>query len=79
MVATDMWDVTYEWPKGKGYLADTETTTFTGDGIRCEVRKRTLTLNGQPYGEFAKGDRIRITPDARVLVNGVEQAPHAEE
>ena len=37
------------------------------------VRQRPLTINGRQYGEFDKGDRARITPDARVLVNGVEQ------
>ena len=77
MVATSMSDVTYEWPTGKGHLPDTETITFKGDGMRCEVRKRTLTINDQRYGEFERGDRVRITPDARVLVNGVEQ-PVAE-
>ncbi len=75
MVATDMWDVTYEWPKGTGRLTDDLSTVFEGKGIHCEARKRSLTLNGKHYGEFAKGDRVRITPDARVLVNGVEQAP----
>jgi hypothetical protein len=77
MVATDVSDVTYEWPTGKGHLEDFETITFEGDGIRCEVRKRTLTINGRRYGEFQKGDHVRITPDGRVLVNGVEQ-PAAE-
>ncbi|MFG0252122.1 MAG: hypothetical protein ACF8NJ_04530, partial [Phycisphaerales bacterium JB038] len=75
MVATDMWGVTYEWPKGKGRIQDDWSTAFEGEGIYCEARQRTLKLNGKRYGEFAQGDRIRITPDARVLVNGVEQAP----
>jgi hypothetical protein len=73
MVATMMSDVTYEWPTGKGHFPDNETMTFEGDGMRCEVRQRTLTINDRRYREFEKGDRVRITPDARVLVNGVEQ------
>jgi len=73
MVATDMSGVTYEWPKGKGRLEDDWTTTFEGEGLRCEARKRTLTVNGRQYGEFNKGDQVRITPEGRVLVNGVEQ------
>jgi hypothetical protein len=78
MVATTMSDVTYEWPTGKGRFPDWETITFNGDAMRCEVRERTLTINGRRYGEFEKGDRVRITPDARVLVNGVER-PVAED
>ena len=76
MVATSMWGVTYEWPKGKGHLVNLESTSFTGDGIECQTHQRMLTLNGQEYGEFEEGDRIRITPDARVLVNGVERSPN---
>jgi hypothetical protein len=79
MVATQMWDVTYEWPKGKGRLEEDGTTTFEGDGIEAETRKRMLTVNGRQYGEFAKGDRVRITPDGAVLVNGEEAMPHADE
>ena len=78
MVATRMSDVTYEWPTGKGHFPDTETIIFEGDRMRCEVQKRTLTINGRRYGEFDSGDRVRITPDARVLVNGVDQ-PVAED
>jgi hypothetical protein len=78
MVATKMSEVTYEWPTGKGHFSDWETIAFKGDGISCEVRMRTLTVNGRHYGEFEPGDRVRLTPDGRVLVNGAEQTPRDE-
>jgi hypothetical protein len=81
MVATEMWDVTYELPKGTGHFPNLETMTFEGQGIDCEVQlsDRTLTLNGEHYGPFDPGDRVRITPDAQVLTNGFDTPARADD
>lgn len=75
MVASDFQGVTYEWPTGKGHMPDLQTITFEGEGIECVVKNRTMILNDNKYGAFKEGDKVRITPDAKVLVNDVEHPP----
>ena len=74
MVATTHLDVTYGWPKGKGaFSKDFNTIEFEGEKVKCKVVGRGLTVNGQSFGEFQEGDRVRIAPDGRVFVNDVER------
>lgn len=72
-VASTMHGVQYAWPKGRGSLVDYEMIVFDGKGLHCEVKERSLTVNGQSFGEFDAGDRVRIAPDGRVYVNDVER------
>lgn len=47
--------------------------------VRVLVEKRdgrtTLTVNGRPCGRIGPGDRVVITPDREVLVNGERRLP----
>jgi len=73
MVSTGFNDVTYVWPKGKGnFSKNFNEIRFKGKSIDCTVVERRLTINGRPAGQFDKGDRVRITGDSNVFVNGVE-------
>jgi hypothetical protein len=78
MVATTLFEVTYEWPRGQGRLEDIQTVTFKNQAIDCTVRGRVMSVNGQPFAEFEAGDHVRLTPDGRVLVDGVERSPAGE-
>jgi hypothetical protein len=68
-VASTFCDVTYEFPKGTGYVLSTTELVFQGDTILCEISGRKLSIHGRPVAESAPGDRVRITSDGRVLVN----------
>jgi len=73
MVSTGFNDVTYVWPKGKGnFSKNFNEIRFKGKSIDCTVVERRLTINGRPAGQFDEGDRVRITGDSNVFVNGVE-------
>jgi len=73
MVSTEFNDVTYIWPKGKGnFSKNFNEISFEGKSIKCSVVERRLTINGRPAGQFEQGDRVRITGDGKVFVNGVE-------
>ncbi|MHC4117201.1 MAG: hypothetical protein ACYSWO_06805 [Planctomycetota bacterium] len=70
MVATEFNGVTYAWPKGKGTLSeDFSEVRFKGESISCTVKDRFLTIDGQEFGAFEEGDRIRIAGDGAVFVN----------
>ncbi|MCK4871280.1 MAG: hypothetical protein KAS72_01000 [Phycisphaerales bacterium] len=73
MVATTVLDVKYSWPKGEGSFTGCETIEFRGNGVRCTLRGRELTVNGIVYEGFEPGDHVRITSDGRVFVNDAEQ------
>ncbi len=73
MVSTGFNDVTYVWPKGKGnFSKNFNEIRFKGKSIDCTVVERRLTINGRPAGQFDEGDRVRITGNGKVFVNGVE-------
>ena len=73
MVSTGFNDITYIWPQGKGnFSKNFNEITFEGKRIKCSVVERRLTINGRPAGLFEEGDRVRITGDGNVFVNGVE-------
>jgi len=73
MLSTEFNDVTYIWPEGKGnFSRNFNEIRFKGKSIDCSVTERRLTINGRPAGQFEEGDRVRITGDGKVLVNGVE-------
>ncbi len=74
MVASDHLGVIYGWPKGKGMISeDFNEIEFTGEKVKCKVVGRGLAVNGQSFGEFEKGDRVRIESDGRVFVNDIER------
>ena len=73
MVATEFHNVTYAFPQGKGsFSKNFDEISFKGNNISCSVVERRLTINGRPAGQFDEGDRVRITGDGKVFVNGVE-------
>jgi len=73
-LSTEFNDVTYIWPEGKGNFSKRlNEISFEGKSISCTVVERTLTINGHRIAEFEKGDRVRITGDGKVFVNGVER------
>ncbi len=75
-VATEFHSVTYLFPKGKGsFSKNFDKIDFEGHQIKCSIVGRELTVNDSRFGEFEKGDRVRITSDSRVLVNDVERQP----
>lgn len=75
-VATEFHGVTYLFPKGKGsFSKNFDKIDFEGLQIRCSIVGRELTVNDLRFGEFEKGDLVRITSDNRVLVNDVERQP----
>jgi len=73
MVSTGFNNVTYVWPKGKGsFSRKFNEISFEGKSIKCTVVERRLTINGRTVSEFKQGNRVRITGDGNVFVNGVE-------
>jgi hypothetical protein len=63
--------VTYIWPEGKGnFSKKSNEISFQGKNIKCTVVKRRLTINGRRIADFEEGDRVRITPEGEVFVNG---------
>jgi hypothetical protein len=78
VVATRLGGVTYEWPKGAVSLEGMNQIRFEGDAIRCQIDQRRLSVDGRSFGDFQKGDRVRITPDGRVFVNETERPPIPE-
>ena len=55
--------------------------TVTGDhatmlsrGLELRVVGRRMTLNGSDYGEARPGEVVTVTPDGRLLVDGIERA-----
>lgn len=76
MVATKFQDVTYAWPQGKGsFSKNFKEISFEGRQINCRVVGRELTVNELRFGEFEKGDRVRISSDGKVFVNDIEREP----
>jgi len=72
-LSTGFKDVTYVWPEGKGnFSKNFNEIRFKGKSVNCTVVERRLTINGRPAGQFDEGDRVRITGDGKVFVNGVE-------
>lgn len=70
-LSTQFNDVTYIWPEGKGnFSKKSNEISFEGKSIKCTVVKRQLTINGRQIAEFKQGDRVRITGDGEVFVNG---------
>jgi hypothetical protein len=73
MLSTEFNDVTYIWPEGKGnFSRKLKGISFEGKSISCSVVGRILTINESQIAEFEQGDRVRITGDGRVFVNGAE-------
>jgi len=73
MLSTEFNDVTYIWPEGKGnFSRKLKRISFEGKSINCNVVERRLTINGQLIAEFEQGDRVRITGDGKIFVNGAE-------
>lgn len=76
MVATKFQDVTYAWPQGKGsFSKNFKEISFEGRQINCRVVGRELTVNELRFGEFEKGDRVRISSDGKVFVNDIGREP----
>jgi len=73
MLSTAFHNVTYVWPQGKGnFSRNVNEITFKGKNVSCSVVERRLTINGRRAGQFEEGDRVRITGDGKVFINGVE-------
>lgn len=45
------------------------------DDNRLRIAKGKVTLNDKDYGAVEKGDRVKVTADGKLLVNGVERQP----
>ena len=72
-LSTEFNNVTYVWPEGKGSMSKkSKEIIFEGKSINCSVIVRRLTINGRRIGQFDEGDRVRITGDGNVFVNGIE-------
>ncbi len=76
MVATVFHNVTYAFPQGKGsFSKNFDEISFQGRQVKCIIVGRELTVNELQFGEFEKGDHVRITSDGRVFVNDSEREP----
>ena len=70
-LSTQFNGVTYVWPEGKGnFSKESNEISFEGKSIKCTVADRRLSINGRQVAEFKKGDRVRITGDGEIFVNG---------
>jgi hypothetical protein len=70
-ISTQFNGVTYIWPEGEGnFSKKSNEISFEGKNIECSIIERTLTINGRRVAEFEEGDRVRITGDGEVFVNG---------
>ena len=78
MVATKLHNVTYTFPQGNGsFSKNFDEISFQGRQVKCGIIGRELTVNELQFGEFEKGDHVRITSDGRVFVNDSERKPLA--
>ncbi len=76
MVATEFHNVTYTFPQGKGsFSKNFDGISFQGSKVKCSIVGRELRINDLRFGEFEKGDHVRITSDGRVFVNDIERKP----
>jgi hypothetical protein len=76
MVATKFHNVTYAFPQGKGsFSKNVDKIDFEGRQAKCSIVGRELTVNDLRFGEFEKGDLVRITSDGKVFVNDIERQP----
>lgn len=76
MEATDFHNVTYTFPQGKGSFSKKfDEISFQGRKVKCSIVGRELTVNELRFGEFEKGDRVRIASDGKVFVNDIEREP----
>ena len=76
MEATDLHNVTYTFPQGKGsFSKNFDEISFQGRQIKCSIVGRELTVNELRFGEFEKGDHVRISSDGKVFVNDIERKP----
>ena len=76
MVATEFHNVTYTFPQGKGsFSKNFDEISFQGRQVKCSIVGRELTVNESGFGDFKKGDLVRITDEGKVFVNDVEREP----
>ena len=76
MVATEFHNVTYTFPKGKGsFSKNFKEIKFQCHQVNCSIVGRELSVNELCFGEFEKGDSVRITSDGKVFVNDIEREP----
>jgi hypothetical protein len=68
------YDVLVELPSG-GFVGITEGSSFQQEGKSFELKGGTIQVNGESFGEIAKGDNVKIEQSGRVLVNGKSRAP----
>lgn len=79
MVATDFHNVTYAFPKGNGsFSKNFDEISFQGRKVKCSIIGRELTVNELRFGEFEKGDFVRIASDGKVFVNDIERDPFGD-
>lgn len=76
MVVTKFHNVTYSFPQGKGsFSKDFKEISFQGKQVKCSIVGRELTVDESRFGEFEKGDQVRITSDGKVFVNDSKREP----
>ncbi len=51
------------------------TLAVSSDDNRLRIDKGKVTLNDKEYGTVEKGDRIKVTAEGRLFVNGAERRP----
>jgi hypothetical protein len=49
--------------------------TLANDRYKLEVVEGKVKLNGKDYGQINRGDRVRLTEQGVLSVNGVERQP----
>jgi hypothetical protein len=47
----------------------------SSDDNRLRIEKGKVTLNDKDFGTVEKGDRVKVTADGKLFVNGVERHP----
>jgi hypothetical protein len=60
---------------GDGNPVEVANLTIDGKEHQLRFRNGTLSLNGMEYGAVQKGDRVKLSGDGKVFVNGTERKP----
>lgn len=68
------YDVLVELPSG-GFVGITDGSNVQQEGKSFELKGGTFQVNGESFGEIAKGDKVKIEQSGHVYVNGKPREP----